>query len=184
MVGLSGAMAGFLACATAPERGFSPLVIEPPRPYSKGREAAAPTPLPAPGVSRLYLRPEPGPEAWPMIENAGVGYRFGVEEGIVSWYGYDHIGRRTATGTWFNPEGMTAAHKSLPFGTLVRVTRLDTSESVEVTINDRGPYVDGRIIDLARKPARKLDLIGRGIAPCRVEVLRYPLVELGGPTGR
>ena len=65
---------------------------------------------------------------------------------------------------------MTAAHKTLPMGTVVRVTRLDTNRSVVVTINDRGPYIDGRIIDLARKPARKLDLLDKGIAPCRVEV--------------
>ena len=93
------------------------------------------------------------------------------EEGIVSWYGEPQL---TATGARFNPEAMTAAHKTLPFGTVVRVTRLDNRKSVVVTINDRGPYIRGRIIDVARRPARKLDLIYKGIAPCRVEVIRLP----------
>ena len=102
------------------------------------------------------------------------------EEGVVSWYGYDHIGRRTASMAWFNPERLTAAHKSLPLGSVVRVTRLDNGLSVRVTINDRGPYIEGRIIDLSRRAAKELDLIEKGIAPCRVEVLRPPLRGKGG----
>jgi len=94
-----------------------------------------------------------------------------IQEGIVSWYDES---KWTAMGTRFDPEGMTAAHKTLPFGTLVRVTRLDTFHSVVVEINDRGPFIEGRIIDLARRPAREMDLLIKGIAPCRVEVLRMP----------
>lgn len=94
-----------------------------------------------------------------------------VQEGIVSWY--DEC-EWTAMGTRFDPEGMTAAHKTLPFGTWVRVTRLDTFHSVVVEINDRGPFIEGRIIDLARRPAREMDLLIKGIAPCRVEVLHEP----------
>lgn len=118
-----------------------------------------------------------------MVANVGPGYAYPPEDGIVSWYGYDHIGRQTATGAWFNPEAMTAAHKTLPFGTIVRVTRMDTSQSIIVTINDRGPYVEGRIIDLSRRAAKNLDLLGTGVTRCRVEVLKYPLVETTGPTG-
>ena len=91
------------------------------------------------------------------------------EQGIVSWYDEPQM---TAAGQWFDPEAMTTAHKTLPFGTVVLVTRLDTLHSVVVTINDRGPYIRGRIIDVARRPARKLDLLRQGIAPCRIEVLR------------
>lgn len=94
-----------------------------------------------------------------------------IQEGIVSWY--DEC-EWTAMGTRFDPEQMTAAHKTLPFGTLVRVTRLDTFHSVVVEINDRGPFIEGRIIDLARRPAREMDLLIKGIAPCRVEVIRMP----------
>lgn len=94
-----------------------------------------------------------------------------VQEGVVSWYDES---KWTAMGTRFDPEQMTAAHKTLPFGTLVRVTRLDTFHSVVVEINDRGPFIEGRIIDLARRPAREMELLIKGIAPCRVEVLRMP----------
>ena len=93
------------------------------------------------------------------------------EQGVASWYEESQM---TASGGWFNPEAMTAAHKTLPFGSIVRVTRLDTRESVVVQINDRGPFVEGRVIDLARKPARKLGMLAKGIAPCRVEVLSGP----------
>lgn len=93
------------------------------------------------------------------------------EQGIASWYEEPQM---TASGGWFNPEAMTAAHKTLPFGSLVRVTRLDTRESVVVRINDRAPFVQGRVIDLARKPARKLGMLDQGVVPCRVEVLREP----------
>lgn len=93
------------------------------------------------------------------------------EQGIASWYEEPQM---TASGGWFNPEAMTAAHKTLPFGSLVRVTRLDTRESVVVRINDRGPFVQGQVIDLARKPARKLGMLDQGVAPCRIEVLSGP----------
>jgi rare lipoprotein A len=96
------------------------------------------------------------------------------EEGIVSWYDHKEVGHRTASGAIFDADAMTAAHRTLPFGAVVRVTRLDTNYSVVVTINDRGPWVEGRIIDLTRRPAEKLGLPDVGIAPCRVEVIEMP----------
>lgn len=93
------------------------------------------------------------------------------EEGIVSFYGKS---RKTASGQKFDPNAMTAAHKSLPFGTIVQVTRLDTLQSVIVRITDRGPYIKGRIIDLATAPARLLNLTEKGITRCRIDVLRFP----------
>lgn len=98
---------------------------------------------------------------------------YAPEEGIVSWYDPEE-GYTTASGEPFDPRAMTAAHRTLPFGTRVRVTRLDTNYSVVVTVNDRGPAVEGRIIDLARRPAEKLGLPDVGIAPCRVEVVGLP----------
>lgn len=95
-------------------------------------------------------------------------------EGIVSWYEPEGQEPKTASGADFNPQAMAAAHRTLPFGTVVRVTRLDNGQSVEVTINDRGPRSDTRILDLTRKPAEQLGLIGSGLAPCRVEVIRLP----------
>ncbi|TAF03916.1 MAG: septal ring lytic transglycosylase RlpA family protein [Nostocales cyanobacterium] len=92
-------------------------------------------------------------------------------KGIASWYGYDWAGRKTANGERFNPEAMTAAHRSLPMGTKVRVTNTRNGRSVVVRINDRGPYIGGRIIDLSAGAARILGMMGSGIAPVRIDVL-------------
>lgn len=91
--------------------------------------------------------------------------------GIASWYGYDGSGSRTASGKRFNPEGMTAAHRSLPFGTRIRVTNTRNGRSVVVSITDRGPYIRGRIIDVSAGAARILGMIGSGVAPVKIEVL-------------
>ena len=85
-----------------------------------------------------------------------------VERGQASWYGSFHHGRRTASGERFNKNAFTAAHRSLPFGTLVRVTCVRTGESVVVRINDRGPFKAGRIIDLSQATARAIGLKGVG----------------------
>lgn len=77
----------------------------------------------------------------------------------------------TATGERFNKRAMTAAHKTLPFGTRVRVTRADTGKSVVVRINDRGPFKPGRIIDLSEKAAEDLGMTGKGVTPVKLEVL-------------
>lgn len=88
--------------------------------------------------------------------------------GIASWYGYDS---GTASGEPFRPNGLTAAHRSLPFGTKVRVINLNNGRSVIVRINDRGPFIRGRVIDLSTGAARALGMLGSGLAPVRVEVL-------------
>ncbi len=79
--------------------------------------------------------------------------------------------QRVASGGWFNPNALTAAHKSLPFGTRVRVIHARTGRSVDVTINDRGPFVAGRIIDLSRAAARVIGMTGEGVAAVRLQVL-------------
>lgn len=94
-----------------------------------------------------------------------------VLRGWASWYGYDGSGNRTATGERYNPEGLTAAHRSLPFGTRVRVTNTRNGRSVVVRINDRGPFIRGRIIDVSAGAARRLRMISSGVAPVRVEVI-------------
>ena len=91
--------------------------------------------------------------------------------GVASYYGYDGSGNRTASGQRFNPEGMTAAHRHLPFGTKVRVTNTRNGRSVVVRINDRGPFIRGRVIDLSVAAARILGMMGSGVAPVRIEVL-------------
>jgi rare lipoprotein A (peptidoglycan hydrolase) len=92
-------------------------------------------------------------------------------EGLASYYGKGFHGRRTASGERFNQNAMTAAHRSLGFGTKVRVTHQRTGRSVVVTINDRGPFRGGRIIDLSRGAAQRLGMLAAGVAPVRVEVL-------------
>ena len=91
--------------------------------------------------------------------------------GMASYYGYDGSGNRTASGQRFNPEEMTAAHRSLPFGTQVRVTNTRNGRSVVLRINDRGPYIRGRIIDVSAGAARILGMMGSGVAPVHIEVL-------------
>jgi rare lipoprotein A len=92
-------------------------------------------------------------------------------KGIASFYGYDGSGNRTASGERFNPEGMTAAHRHLPFGTKVRVTNTRNGRSVVVRITDRGPFIRGRVLDLSVGAARILGMMGSGVAPVRIEVL-------------
>ncbi len=92
----------------------------------------------------------------------------GGQMGVASYYWQP---QRVASGGWFNPNAMTAAHKTLPFGTRVRVTRTDTGRSVVVTINDRGPYIRGRIIDLSRAAAQSIGMTGQGLARVQVAVL-------------
>jgi rare lipoprotein A len=89
-------------------------------------------------------------------------------QGVASYYWQ---GQRVATGARFNPEGLTAAHRSLPFGTRVRVTHLGNGRSVNVVINDRGPFIAGRMIDLARGAAKVIGMTGQGLARVRVTVL-------------
>lgn len=93
------------------------------------------------------------------------------ETGIASWYGKKFHGRKTASGERYDQNKMTAAHKTLPFGTRVRVKNKDNGKNAVVTINDRGPFVKGRIIDVSRAAAKKLGMINSGTAKVRIEAL-------------
>lgn len=91
--------------------------------------------------------------------------------GTASWYGPGFHGRMTANGERYDMNEMTAAHKTLPFGTRVRVTNQQNGKSVIVRINDRGPYVGSRVIDLSRSAAQKIEMIGTGTAKVSLQVL-------------
>jgi rare lipoprotein A len=93
------------------------------------------------------------------------------EVGLASWYGEPHHGQPTASGEIYDMNGLTAAHRTLPLGTRLRVVNLENGRVVRVRVNDRGPYVDGRIVDLSREAARALDMEQRGVAPVRIEVI-------------
>ncbi len=110
------------------------------------------------------VRQPPAPEP-----PAGTGG--GVQTGIASWYGPGFHGHPTSSGEIYDQNQLTAAHQTLPLGTRVEVTNLDNGRSVEVRINDRGPFVDGRIIDLSYAAARTLGMVGPGTVPVRLEVL-------------
>jgi rare lipoprotein A len=94
-----------------------------------------------------------------------------IQMGVASWYGPNFHGKTTSNKEVYNMHDMTAAHKSLPFGTYVVVTNLNNSKSVRVRINDRGPFVKGRIIDLSYAAAQAVDMIGTGTAPVKLEIL-------------
>jgi rare lipoprotein A len=94
-----------------------------------------------------------------------------VGSGVTGVASYYWERQRLASGGWFDPSGMTAAHKTLPFGTRVRVTHLGNGRSVEVRINDRGPYVAGRIIDLSRAAANIIGMTGQGVARVKMQIL-------------
>ncbi|WP_447589375.1 septal ring lytic transglycosylase RlpA family protein [Aquipseudomonas campi] len=93
------------------------------------------------------------------------------ETGKASYYGRAHHGNKTASGERFDQNALTAAHRTLPFGSQVRVTNLDNNRSVVLRINDRGPYGRGRIIDVSRRAAEQLDMLRSGVAPVRVQRL-------------
>ncbi|WP_211227909.1 septal ring lytic transglycosylase RlpA family protein [Spirochaeta cellobiosiphila] len=96
------------------------------------------------------------------------------EKGYASWYGGVFQGKLTSNGEVFDTNLLTAAHKTLPFGTIVKVTNLENGKSVEVRVNDRGPFIKGRIIDLTRKAASQLDMLNSGVAYVELHIVEHP----------
>jgi len=117
--------------------------------------------VPAPSPPRL---PAPAPEDF-------------EQTGIASWYGRQHHGKRTASGEAYDMNALTAAHRTLPLGTRVRVTNLDNGRSVDVRINDRGPFARRRVIDLSYAAAQRLGVVGTGL-------FRVSLKTIAGPPGQ
>lgn len=99
------------------------------------------------------------------------GHRGFEQSGIASWYGPGFHGRTTANGETYDMEAMTAAHKQLPFGSIVEVKNRDNGRKTRVRVNDRGPFVRGRIIDLSKAAARDIDMLGSGTARVRIRVI-------------
>jgi rare lipoprotein A len=91
-----------------------------------------------------------------------------LEEGLASYYGPGFEGRPTASGEKFNPQALTAAHRTLPFGTCLRVVDRESGRSVEVRVNDRGPFVRGRVVDVSLAAAKKLGLVEKGLSRVRL----------------
>ena len=101
------------------------------------------------------------------------------ETGLASWYGHPYHGRPAANGEIYDMEALTAAHRTLPFGTWVRVVNLTNDKTVDVRITDRGPFVENRIVDLSHAAAEAIALIGPGIARVRLDILSVPTAASG-----
>ena len=121
-------------------------------------------------MHRSTMRPYSinGKTYYPTVVKIGEKYR-----GIASWYGPNFHGKKTSNGEYYNMYGLTAAHKTLPMNTMVKVTNLKNGKSVVVRINDRGPFVKNRIIDLSYAAAKKIDMISKGTALVEIEVLGF-----------
>lgn len=148
----------------------------------KPAPSPSPAPAPAPDARLTEEAPEPLPRSKsgnpPFYEVFGErhfvledsnGYR---EQGVASWYGAPFHGRRTSSGTVYDMHDFTAAHKTLPLPTLVRVTNLDNGRSVVVTVDDRGPFVKNRLIDLSFAAAKELGIVATGTGHVEVEAVR------------
>lgn len=105
---------------------------------------------------------------------SGLSFERYIQYGNASWYGHKFHGKKTASGERFNKQSFTGAHKQLPFGTIIRVTNLRNGKDVYVRINDRGPFVTGRIVDISRAAAEAIGFRKRGVAKVRVEVVSLP----------
>ena len=142
--------------------GVASCAMLKPQPMAPAAPAPAQTAAPPPVAIPLA----PPPSLFPPVPHAEQPYF--IQEGIASFYGKAHQGKPTATGEHFNRADLTAAHPSLPFGTVVRVTNLHNGMMVKVRINDRGPHVKGRVIDLSTAAARAVG-IWDGLARVQIE---------------
>lgn len=124
----------------------------------------------SPSMHKATMRPYKvgGKKYYPT--RVSVGDTF---SGIASWYGSDFHGKKTSNGEIYNMYALTAAHKTLPMNTMLRVTNLNNNKNVIVRVNDRGPFIAGRVVDLSKTAASKINMIGTGTAPVRVEVLGF-----------
>jgi rare lipoprotein A len=159
------------SCGPAPRRVLVTIVFvavlaacaqQPPAPE-------APATPPAPAAPPPPAPPKVAPPT-PPAPKPGEGHF--TQRGRVSLYGKAFDGKKTASGAPFDPDALTMAHRTLPFGTLVRVTNLENQRSVDVTVNDRGPFVAGRIADLSLAAARQLGMVDDGVVDAQIEVIR------------
>lgn len=149
------------ACSVLPRTTYPGPIAEP-----------IPEPKPAPATAPGQPRPYRVNGSWykPLAHARGF-----QEQGTASWYGKKFHGRKTSNGETYDMYGISAAHKTLPMGTYVRVHNLNNNRTLDVRINDRGPFVRGRIIDLSYGAAQALGVVGPGTAPVRITALGAPV---------
>ncbi len=156
-----------IACA---REAPSVFVSQPPSPAPA--PAAAPSAAPAPAAPNPPAAPQSlGSE--PLAVRYGNAPALAVFKGEASYYGDQFSGRKTASGELYDPRALTAAHRELPFGTVVRVFRSEPPGVVYVRITDRGPFRRGRVLDLSRAAAEQLQMIRAGVIPVRAEVVEF-----------
>jgi rare lipoprotein A len=144
----------------------------------RSQTSQAPVPYP-PSETTPPGAPSPPSTAPPAIERQPAIPGQYVEQGVASWYGDPFNGRRAANGEIYDMHQLTAAHRTLPFGAIVRVTNLRNGKQTEVRITDRGPFVANRVIDLSLSAAQAIDMVGPGTAPVRLEILGGPNPQVG-----
>ena len=175
---LAGAVLAVGCGGRRPVVGHQPAPTQPVETPAATEEAAkrstdVPEKTPAPSATAAPAKRGKPPAAVPPAN----GY---VQEGNASWYGNPFHGRRASNGEIYDMNKMTAAHRTLPFDTMVRVTNLNNGKSTTVRITDRGPFVENRIIDLSRAAAQEIESIGPGVVPVRIEVLSAGVDLTGG----
>lgn len=138
------------------------VAVPPAPPMASSESSSAPAPVAASAVPAA----KDNPRAYVPAK--------GNQIGVASWYGDHWQGRLTAGGKPFDDRKLTAAHRTLPLNTRVRVTNLETGRSVEVTITDRGPYVDGRVIDLSAAAAKRIGMVKEGLVPVQITTVAVP----------
>jgi rare lipoprotein A len=149
-------------------------------------DAPPPPPISAPDTSSANAglpstKTVPAPVERDALEIPAGTKPIFVETGLASWYGAPYHNRRGSNGEIYDMHALTAAHRTLPLGSIVRVTNMKTGRSVLVRITDRGPFIEGRILDLSQAAAEKIDLRQAGVGMVRLEVLRSPVpLEAGG----
>ncbi|HEX3376554.1 MAG TPA: septal ring lytic transglycosylase RlpA family protein [Candidatus Acidoferrales bacterium] len=157
-----GCIAVLMAAGCAGRRPVS--TVPAPTPSPNPQPVPAPAPVPS-GPPSAPSASQPPTRSSPFVPGIF------VEEGTASWYGIPFNGRRAANGEIFDMNTLVAAHRTLPFGSILRVTNLNNGREVEVRVIDRGPFVGNRVLDLARAAAVSLDMIGTGTAPVRIELI-------------
>ena len=139
------------------------------------------------GCAQVERAPEPAPPTptptvppTPAAPSSGDTAISTQQRGRISMYGNEFAGRKTASGEPFDPSALTMAHRTLPFGTRVRVTNLENQRSVEVVVNDRGPFVSGRIADLSEEAARRIGMIAKGVVEALLDIVKPGKKAPGG----
>jgi len=174
LVALAILLVSFLLAGCGEHKQAS-VTVPPPPPMS---EPASQTGSSSTEPAKTTVLAQPGEDSLGIPADAKP---ISVETGLASWYGGPYHNRRGSNGQIYNMYAMTAAHRTLPLGSIVRVTNPKTGRSAVVRITDRGPFVEGRVLDLSQAAAKKIDLLQAGVGMVRIEVLRTPSpLETGG----